>query len=166
MGVVNTKATAITNADATPRTANSPYFERGLHLSSVGTVEVAAADSDGSVYRFARVPSGARLTSIVVFCDAITGGTGYDCGGYDVATVNAGALIVDNCYASALDLSSAITTGTQILFQAKDIINIEKRVWEDLALTVDPFKEIDICLTGDTVGTGAGTISLAVGWVV
>lgn len=165
MGVVNTKATAITNADATPRVPNNSYIETGMVRSSVGTVEVAAADSDTSTFRFVRLPSNARLHSIKVYCDAITGGTVYDLGLYDIAAAG-GAVISQNCYANDQDLSTAITVGTEVLFQAKDVANIEKRVWEDAGLSTDPFKEVDLVYTGSTVGTGAGTISLAVLWTL
>jgi hypothetical protein len=42
------------------------------------------------------------------------------------------------------------------------IDQIEKRLWERLGLSVDPQVDYDLALTGDTVGTGAGTISLRV----
>lgn len=165
MAVVNTKSAIITNADATPPVLNSSYVENGSLRVSVGTVEVAAADSDTSVFRFVRVPSGARIHSIKVYCDAITAGTSYDCGLYQTAA-NGGALVDVDAYASAVDLSSAITAGTEIAFEARDIANITKRVWEDAALTADSFREYDICLLANTVGSAAGTISLAVSWSI
>lgn len=165
MAVVNTKSTAITNADATPPVLTNSYIADGMLHTSVGTVEVAAADSDGSVFRFVRVPSNARIQSIRVFCDAITAGTVYDCGLYQTAA-NGGAVVDADAYASDVDLSSAITTGTEIAFEARDIANVQKRVWEDAALTADSFREYDICLTGDTVGSAAGTITLQVTWTM
>lgn len=165
MAVANTKSNAITNADASPRVPNNPYIEAGIMRVSVGTVETAAADDDGSVYRMVRIPSNARVHSIRVFCDTITAGTVYDCGLYQTAA-NGGAALDADCYATNVDLSTAITVGTEIAFEARDIANIEKRVWEDGAVSADPYLEYDICLTGDTVGSAAGTLSLAVIWTV
>lgn len=165
MAVANTKSTAITNQDASPKVLNNPFVEDGLLHSSVGTVETAAADDDGSVYRFVRVPSNARIKSIKVFCDAITSGTVFDCGLYSTAD-DGGAVVDADCYATNVDLSTAITTGTEIAFEARDIANAEKRVWEDGALTSDSFKYYDICLTGDTVGSAAGTLTLQVDYVL
>lgn len=165
MGVVNTLSNAITNADATPRVPNSSYIEGGLLRVSVATVEIAAADSDTSVFRFFRLPSGARIHKLMVFCDAITGGTSFDFGLYQTAA-NGGALVDVDAYASAVDLSSAITQGTNILFEAKDIANIEKRVWQDAALTADSFREYDICATANTVGSGAGTVSMLIEYTI
>ena len=165
MGVVNTLSNAITNADASPRVPNSSYIEGGILRASVATVEVAAADSDGSVYRFFRLPSGARIHKMMVFCDAITSGTSFDCGIYQTAA-NGGAVVDADAYASAVDLSSAITTGTNIQFEARNIDKIEKRVWEDAGLSADSYREYDICLTANTVGSAAGTISMLLEYTI
>lgn len=165
MAVANTKSTFITNADATPSVLTRPSIAGGKKQCIVGTVEVAAADDDGSVFRFARVPSNAVITSIKVFCDAITSGTSYDCGLY--RTANDGGAVVDaDAFASAVSLASAITTGTEIRFEAADINTIEKRVWEMAGATADTLYDYDICLTANTVGSAAGTISLAVEYVI
>ncbi len=167
MAVVNTKSTAITNADATPKVANNSYIENGKMRVSVGTVEVAAADDDASVFRFVRIPSGARVHSIRVFCDALTSGTSFDCGIYK-NSADGGAVVDVDSFASAVDLSTAITAGTEIRFEAADIAQIEKRMFEQagVALAADPFLEYDICLTANTIGSAAGTISLAVIWTI
>ncbi len=165
MAVVNKKSTAITNADAVPRTANNSYLEAGIVRTSIAVVEVAAADDDTSTYRMVRLPSNARISSIKVYCDAITGGTSYELGYFDTLA-NGGLVILDDCYAAALDLSTAITVGTELMFQNRDIDNIEKRAWEDAGLSVDPFKEFDLVFSGDTVGTGAGGIAINVKWTV
>lgn len=165
MAVVNTKSTFITNADATPQVPTRASIGAGKLMCAVGTVEIAAADDDTSVYRFVRVPSNAVITSIKVFCDAITSGTSFDCGLY--RTANDGGAVVDaDAYASAVSLASAITTGTEIRFEAADIANVEKRVWEDAAATADTKYDYDICLTANTVGSAAGTVSLQVVYMV
>lgn len=165
MATVNTKSTAITNADASPRVSNNANIEAGKMRVSVGTVEIAAADDDGSVYRFVRVPSNARINSIRVFCDAITNGTSFTCGLYKISA-DGGAALSAACYATGFSLATAITTGTQIAFQNRDIANVEKRVWEDGGLSADSYAEYDVCLVGTTVGTAAGTVTLIVEWVV
>ena len=42
------------------------------------------------------------------------------------------------------------------------VAKIEKRVWELLGLSADPQLDYDLALTGDTVGTAAGSVSLRV----
>ena len=60
-------------------------------IRMVATVEVAAGDDDGSKYRFFKaVPSSFRPIACTVMCDAITAGTDYDLGLYDV---NLGAVV-------------------------------------------------------------------------
>lgn len=163
MGVVNTLSTAITNHDATPKVQNAAYYERGIKHTSVGIVEIAAADADTSTYRMVRLPSCARLISAKVFCDAITSGTSFDLGIYKPASLG-GAVVDVDAFASAVDLSSAITAGTEIAFEALDISKADKRLWElpGVALTADPNIEYDIVFTANTVGSAAGTVVLQV----
>lgn len=167
MAVANTKSTAITNADAQPSVANSPYLENGLIRESVATVEVAAADDDGSVFRMFRVPSNARISQIMFANDAITGGTAYDVGVYQTAA-NGGAAVDDDLFLSAVDFSSARAQYTDLAFESasRDVSEAEQRLWELLGLSADPHREYDICMTGDTVGTAAGTISGLIRYVV
>jgi hypothetical protein len=161
MAVANTKSTAITNADASPRVPNSSYLEAGVLRVAVGTVEVAAADDDGSVYRFCRIPSGARVQRIQILNDALTGATVYDVGLYKTAA-DGGAAADADVFATNVDISAGNAVPLDVTFEALDIIKIEKRAWEILNLTSDPFLEYDVCMTGDTVGSGAGTISMRV----
>lgn len=160
MAVANTKSTLVTKLDTGK---GAPLYLSGASPhAAAATLEVAAADDNNSVYRFARVHSSWRVTSIGLYNDAITGGTAFDCGLYASAD---GAAVDSDLFATAVDLSTARTVPTEILFEALDIAKIDKRIWELLGLAADPQVEYDLCLTGTTVGTGAGTISLAVQWV-
>lgn len=159
MAVANTKSTAITNADATPRTPNNAILENGPVCRSVATVEVAAADDNDSVYRLFRVHSSWRIDAIEIACDAITGGTAFDIGLYDVAD---GAVVTSQQtrFASAVDLSSALTRVDKTYeATATDISKVEKRLWDFMGLAADTNKFYDLAMTATTVGTGAGTIT-------
>ena len=162
MAVANTKSTAISNADATPVVLSSPRVVNGFLRESVATLEVAAGDDDNSVYRFVRVPSNARISSVEYANDAITGGTDYNVGVFDTAA-NDGAAVSENLFADALDLSSAHAfTDCTYETTATNIAKVDQELWQLLGLTSDPGKEYDICAKGITVGTAAGTISLRV----
>lgn len=166
MAVVNTKSTAITNADSTqPHTPVPSYLAGPALRCSIGLVEVAAADEDGSVYRCVRLPSGAVVLRIEVLNDAITAGTGYDIGLYRTAR-DGGAAVNDDVFATTIDMSTARTLPFDAMFEVQDIDKSEKRLWEHAALTADPFYEYDLCLTADVVGSAAGTIVLRVYWVI
>ena len=162
MAVANTKSTAISNADATPVVLNSQRVVNGFLRESVASVEVAAADDDNSVYRFVRVPSNARISSVEYANDAITGGTDYNVGVFETAA-NDGAAVSENLFADALDLSSANAfTACTYETTATNISKVDQELWQLLGLAKDPGKEYDICAKGITVGSGAGTIALRV----
>ena len=162
MAVVNTKSTAISNADASPAVLNNPRVVNGFLRESVGTVEVAAGDDDTSVFRFVRVPSNARISTVEIACDAITGGTDYDVGVYDTAAAG-GAVVSVNLFGDAIDLSSALAF-TDVTYETTPTnkSKVDQELWQLLGLTSDPAKFYDICATGVTVGSGAGTISMRV----
>jgi len=162
MATANTKATIVTNADATPKVKNSQIIFNGVLREQVGTAEIAADDDNDSLYRLARVHSSWRISELTLFNDAITSGSDYDLGLY--ATADDGAAVVDaNAYSDAVTLVSASLTGVQHLFEGgspKGVEDIEQAVWQDAGLTADPNAWYDIALAGITVGSGAGTVSL------
>lgn len=165
MAVVNTKATAIANADARPVVINGSYLQKGSLVEAVGVVAVAAADDDGSVFRLARIPSNARVSEILVKNTAITGGTVYRVGVYEIAG-NGGAAVNTGVFATTVDMSTARTVPADVSTSALAIDQSEKRLWELLGLAADPKKEYDIALTATTVGTAAGSIAARVRYVV
>lgn len=165
MAVANTKSTHITNADATPPVLTQGFIGRGRLEECVGTVETLAADDAASVYRLCRVPSNARITSILLASDAITGASASDVGVYKTAA-NGGAAVDDDFFATDVDISSA-TAFTEVINEATatDKDKVEKRLWELLSLSVDPMIDYDICVTVNDV-TAAGTISMKVKYVI
>lgn len=167
MAVANTKSTIVTNRDSTPPLENKLWYQGARKYEDVATVEVAAADDDNSVYRLFRVRSSWRISSLELANDAITGGTAYDLGVYDTAA-NGGAVVASQqqLFASAVDLSSAHAfTDNTYEATATNIDKVEKQLWELMGLSADPLKDYDICLTGTTVGSGAGTISARMRYV-
>lgn len=123
------------------------------------TVSIAAADDDTSTYMILpRIPSGYMLASLEYETTGITGGTVYDIGVYDSET---GEAVSKDCYASNVDMSVAKTKvapgdGLAALAGA----NTQKPVYEVAGKNLTNRKgHYDLVLTGDTVGTGAGTIT-------
>lgn len=166
MGVVNTKSTAVTNADSSqPRLATPSYLSRTNLMMSIGTVEVAAADSDTSVFRFVQLPSNAVIYRIELLNDAIAGGTDYDLGLYKIAT-DGGLAADQDVFGTTIDMSAARSLPLDAMFEVLGIEKIEYRLWELLGLSADSQTAYDVCLTGNTVGTGAGTLSVRVMWGV
>lgn len=164
MAVVNTKSTAVGNSDATPVVATNRILTRGTVYSAVGVIAKAASDNDTSVFRAVRVPSNARIIDIVRANTAITAGTSYQIGVYQTAA-NGGAAVSAGLFAATQDLSTA-STGTSSRYLASAVTTGEQRLWELLGLTADPQRDYDICFTGVTAGTGAGTLLLDVRYTV
>lgn len=139
------------------RSALSPLAEG---FTVINTEEIAAADDDGSVYRFFKsVPSNMIPTEITIMTDGISGGTDYDLGLYKVGV---GAAAVDaDVFMDGQTMASALTraTGHQLGLAAVDIANAGKTLGE-LSGQTDVDAAYDICLTGNTVGTAAGTITI------
>ncbi len=162
MAVVDVKSTAITRQEATPKQKVPAYLAAGVVREFVATAEAANGDSIASTYRMCSVHSSWRVSTVKLYCDAITSGAA-DIGLYD--TYDNGAAVVDaDFFASAQSIASAITTGTEVQHESAvvGVEDIEKRIWEALGLTADPGKFYDICLTLTAATTAAGTISLKV----
>jgi len=135
------------------------------------TVSVLAADDNGSTYLlFKDVPWNARIASLIIENEAITGGTAYDIGLYNSRT---GAVVDVDCLAANLDLSAAHKKGfdgtaANLALDGMAALTHEQTLfslYEIAGGAVDsPDKEgdlpmYDIVLTADTVGTGAGKIT-------
>ncbi len=163
MAIANTKSTAVSNRDASPRVPSPAHLVRGPLFEAVGTVEIAVADDDNSVYRMARLRSSDRVSQLTVFYDSITGGTGFELGVYRTAD-DGGAVVDSDLFAGATSLATGTTTGTELAFKssASDIARIDKRIWELLGLSADPQIDYDVAFTATTVGATAGTVSLRV----
>lgn len=146
-----------------------------LHCLSTGTplivmhetLEVAAADTDASIYRmFKDVPSNFIPLIALIANDAITAGSDYDLGLYDSESLG-GAVVVKDCFLNGGDLSVAhasLCPGTALnALSAAAIDAMNKKLWEyasDTIITRRP--SFDIALTANTVGTAAGTITVLI----
>lgn len=145
---------------AAEKKAKAAFSHGADTITLVGTEEIAAADDNGSVYRFFKsVPSNYIPVEITVVCDAITGGTDYDLGIYKVGT--GGAAVDADVLMDGQTLATALTraTGHQLGLQTVDAANIGKTLGE-LSAQTTPDTSYDIALTANTVGTAAGTVSI------
>lgn len=152
------KTSALANLDATPILRANPWVHGGNAKHFAGTVEAANGDSIGSTYRFFRIGSWMRPAALTLYCDAITGAAG-DLGLYRVPA-DGGAVVAAALFASAQSIAAANVAGLQIRFEADDIANVEKRIWELLGLAADPNLEYDVTLTLTAAATASGTLAL------
>lgn len=143
-------------------TYGNNYADGGIAETGriVTTFEVAAGDDDGSIYRLATLPGNAMINKVTVMCDAITGGTDYDLGLYKVLD-EGGAVLDKDVFMDGQTLASA----SRVLdgLQTVAIENLTKRVYEHAGHTVSTqLAAYDLALTGNTVGTAAGTVTVIV----
>jgi hypothetical protein len=126
----------------------------------VATEETAAADDDGSVYRFFKsVPSNLIPVEITIVTDGITGMTDTDLGLYKVGV--GGAVVDKDVLMDGQTLASALTraSGHQLGLANVNIADLGKTLAE-LSAQTKPDLSYDICLTANTVGSGAATVSI------
>jgi hypothetical protein len=121
----------------------------------VAPLVVAAADDDGSVFRVAKsVPVSlvvSRLQATVR--TAITGGTDYDVGVY---RTDLGAVLDKDLFSAGNTLASLGTVDLLGNVNAARCNMTIAELFFAINGTQIGVEEVDIALTGDTVGTGAG----------
>lgn len=161
MAIVNTKAAAITAGD-TAGTLAKKSLSGAILKESCGTLEAVSGDSIGSVYRLARVPSNARVSRVLIGCDAITTCAG-DVGVYEIAAAG-GAVVDADLFTSAQSLATAIVINTDVTHESGiyGVEDVEQPLWQALGLTADPGKLYDIAITLTAAAGSAGTVSLKV----
>lgn len=156
------------NADvAAGRRTNAAFAHGSKNVTLMETFEVAAADTDLSVYRvFKNIPQEYIPVSIKIFNDVITGGTDYDLGLYRSFDENvADGIVIDReALAATLDMATIATRAApKNGLGAVAIEDIKKRIYELAGDTLIPYtKELgyDVAFTAVTVGSTAGTISI------
>ena len=175
MAVDHVKSTFITNLDASPVTQNTAGEGGPAPTKTVdGYATAVASSSVGATYQLCRIPSNAKVKSIVFESEAQTAGK-FDLGLF-YATDGLGgkptSLLVANAisaafFASAIDCASAVT--------ATDVTNesgtytLDKRaqpIWQAAGLSSDPGGNFDIVASVITtaVTTGTGKFGIRVGY--
>ncbi len=152
MSVVNQLSNALTAFST--NTQVSSFTTLGDSVESVGFAPVATADSIGSTYRLVRVKSSCRVCSLFVVNDALTS-SAFNIGLY---VPNGGAAVNATLFGSAVSLASA--GRSELLTGAITAANIEKRIWELLGLSKDPYTDYDLVFTTTTAATAAGNLAI------
>lgn len=138
-------------------------FNAGSNLSAAyATFEVAAADSDGSVYRvFKGLDPNLVPIAILVACDAITDGTDWDLGLY---ATNLGAVVDKDAFMDGQTLASAVDFGFDTCLDGMDAVAIEnygRKLYEHAGHDVTTkLESYDLAFTANTVGSAAGTVAV------
>lgn len=160
------KSTEITNFVAVPRKLTAPYIAGQRAVSKAAVVSKAGGDGDGSVLGFFMIPSSARLDKLELYNVAIAGLTAVNIGLYTVNADGSVTAVSAALFASALDPHLGNTTALDLTHSVTTIANAEKRIWELLSLSADPFVEYAVCATLTTAGANAGALKLAARYAV
>lgn len=129
----------------------------------IATFEVAAADDDASIFRlFKGIDANLIPISMRVACDALTGSTDWDFGLYD--SLDEGGLEIDkDIFADGINLSAGYSRILALdALVTVDIANSRKRIWELVSGATLSTRRVsyDICATANTIGSGAGTVTV------
>ena len=166
--MANVNTTLVTNFEASPQVMNPAYQQHGVVRIIQGTIALAAGDLSASdTVMLAPIPTNASVTSIKLFNDDLDSGSTNTC---DVGLWTADGIVTavdDDCYASAItDLRAAVTTGTEVAFEARNVNLMGQRVWEDAGQSSDPGGYYNIGLIFDAAGDTAGDLSFMIEYVV
>jgi len=167
--MANNDSTTVQNLEAVPSVVASSATLYGRKRTLVETVEIAAADNDGDTYTMFPVPLDARIDDLLVTHDAITGGTDYDAGFYQITDNNLGAAIDADILFDGQTLATARGVWTSLLFagtNAMDQSAVKQLVWEicgyasiEAARLANQTNQVYLVFTANTVGTATGTLS-------
>ena len=164
--MANVNSDLVTNFVATPMVKNDSQQLHGIKRVAQGTIALAAGDlSATDTVMLAPIPTNASVTSIKLFNDDLDSGTTNttDVGLFTTAI----AAVDDDAYASAItDLRGAVTTGTEVAFEARNINKCGQKVWEDAGQSSDPGGYYYVGLLFDAAGDTAGDLSFGIEYTV
>jgi hypothetical protein len=164
--MANVNTDLVTNFVAVPQVLNSASQLHGVKRVATGTIALVAGDlSADDTVMLAPIPSNASITSIKLFNDDLDSGTTNTA---DVGIYNTDLSVVDaDAYASAItDLRGAVTVGTEVAFEARDINKMGQKVWQDAGLTSDPALTYFVGIGFPAAGNTAGDLSFVIEYVV
>jgi hypothetical protein len=159
MTQVHRNSNVITNAVATPRVPNSPCIGGpGQMFEVCGLITNAADDSSGSIHRFCRVPSNARISQVLFTTLLATTAGNIDIGVYQTAE-NGGTVVDADLFASAIAITTPDSLNLDVTHESGQYSVIEsmKPLWEVIGLSADPCREYDIAATITTTYNTATT---------
>ena len=164
--MANVNTDLVTNFVAVPQVLNSASQLHGVKRVATGTIALAAGDlSAEDTVMLAPIPSNASITSIKLFNDDLDSGTTNTA---DVGLYNTDLSVVDaDAYASAItDLRGAVTVGTEVAFEARNINKMGQKVFQDAGLTSDPALTFFVGIGFPAAGDQAGDLSFIIEYVV
>lgn len=157
------KSSLITNTTALPRTINDAALDGGrVRVKRAVCTSVLAAADVGSTYRFFKVRSNDMVKDLVLDNATLGAGAAMDFGLYNVnADGSLGAVASQALFGSAIDMN-AVNRNVSVFRESGTITvaNMQKKLWELLALAADPQIEYEVVGTTTTIHAAAGSFCL------
>lgn len=179
MTVEALKSASVTNLDATPQVFNATGKGGEGYLKSAADYFVpSAAASTTSTYRAVRVPTNAKMQSLMFESEAQGAGkfnlsVYYSDDARDgTAAANLGLIVPttgDSFFASDIDCASAVQKADYINESGNNPAqNRNKPLWQALGLTADPGGMFDIVAVAHTtaITTGTGKVGVEARFVM
>lgn len=173
MAVDHVKSTPVTNLDAVPAVQNTAGEGGAGYTQSVtGSAVAVASSSADATYQLVRLPSNAKVTSLM-FESAAQGAGAFDVGVYYATDGRSGpakatALLAADAidqdfFATIIDCASAVAP-TEIINESgtNTLVKRVQPLWQALGLTSDPMCMFDIVATVKTTAVTTGTGRLGV----
>jgi sulfate adenylyltransferase subunit 1 (EFTu-like GTPase family) len=164
--MANVNTDIVTNFVTVPQVLNSAQQLHGVKRVAQGTIALAAGDlSATDTVMLAPIPSNASISSIKIFNDDLDSATTITA---DVGLYKQDLSVVDaDAYASAItDLRAAVTVGTEVAFEARDINKMGQKVWQDAGLSSDPALTYFVGIGFPAAGNQAGDLSFIIEYTV
>lgn len=165
--VVEGKSTVISNRDAVPSVISSRTLSGSALQHARGVCAITNGDSIASKFRFLQLPSNALVTSVKVSAPDIGTTTAMDIGVYRT-TIDGGAVVDADLFASALSLNGGAISKSEVLYESGviTVANGEKQLWQLAGLSADPKCLLDVVGTLTGAADAAGSVLVEADYVV
>ena len=159
------KSANITNIESSPITVLTK--KSGSVVTQIDQVALATTNIDdiGDIVLMCKIPSNAVLTSVVLFNDALDSHETPTLAANVGLYYSSGSVISAACIASAItSLRAAVTTGTEVRFEAANITTLGQEAWELAGLSSDPNGQfyIGLTLTAAAATAAAGDVVMKI----
>lgn len=154
----------VANLQATTQTLNQHGKDGGTLRAAVATKALATGDlDDNDIAHVLGLPSNARLISLKIYNDDLdshaTPTLAANVGVYDADL----AVLDEDAIATAITtLQAANTAGVELLFEANNITNVGKMLWELAGASSDPGGLLYVSITNSAAAAtaAAGDVTL------
>lgn len=168
--MANIDSTTVAGLEAVPSSVANSSTLYGRKRTMVEVISVLAAHNDADTYTVLPVPLEARVDDLLIANAAITGGTDYDFGFYQITDNDLGAAIDADILADGASMASARNSYESIIYtggSSASRSDAKKAVWElcgyadiTAARRANQTGQVYLVVTANTVGSADGDFAV------